>query len=60
MSDINKIDYKSLLKKYITHVLESEGTDFLDHHINSCYSDVKFSKEEIGVLQKISDKICGE
>jgi hypothetical protein len=44
------IDYKSLLKKYIKHVDNCEGTDFVD-----CVSVPFFTDDEILELKKLSN-----
>ena len=49
---MNDIDYKVLLKKYIDHVGDCEGSNFI-YHINSSMSDVKFSELEIKTLKEL-------
>lgn len=48
----NRIDYRNLLKKYINHVGECEGTVFL----SSTYED-SFTKEEYDELLKINKEL---
>jgi hypothetical protein len=53
--DSESIDYRGILKKYMQHVCGCEGIDFTDRlneHWNG--SDVKFDKEEVADLIKIS------
>lgn len=47
------IDYKALLNKYMAHILDCEGWDFLQD-INHHHSTVSFTAEEIRELQNIS------
>jgi len=44
----------SLLKKYIDHVGQCEGTDFISSCNMSYGSNVKFSDEEINILKTLS------
>lgn len=44
----------SLLKKYIEHVDQSEGTNFIGSCNNSISSNVKFSDKEIEILNSLS------
>ena len=44
--------YKELLSKYIQHVEECEGTNF----INSTFSDVNFTDNELKLLKELADK----
>lgn len=46
------VDHKELLKKYVHHVIECEGTDFINH----MHSDVEFGQDEIDELTKISEE----
>jgi hypothetical protein len=52
------IDYKALLEKYMRHVVDVEGVDYVDC-VNERWSgsDVKFSDEEAAELQRLSDSI---
>ncbi len=50
-----EIDFKLLLEKYIQHVKESEGVDFINSG-GSC-SDVKFTPEENDILYSLSIKV---
>ena len=49
------IDYKSLLKKYIKHVSDCEGIDFIDRINEHQFSDVKFSDDESEKLKEFSN-----
>lgn len=51
-----EVDYKQLLKKYAEHVRQSEGIDFLDR-LNSYESDVKFTDEEVKVLNEFNQPL---
>lgn len=53
------IDYRELLKKYMRHVVESEGIDFVDH-INQYSDSVKFSNKEEAELRKIAQEKLDE
>jgi len=44
--------YKQLLSRYIQHVKETEGVDFIDCDY---YSDVKFTEKEFEVLRQLSE-----
>lgn len=46
------IDYKALLVKYIEHVTECEGTDFLSS--GWYFDETIFSKDEWELLQELS------
>jgi hypothetical protein len=49
------VDYKELLLKYILHISEIGGTDFIyekDSAMTGCKSD--FSEEELLALRKLS------
>lgn len=45
-----------LLKKYMAHVLDSEGVTFV-LYINDPHSSVEFTDEEISILKKLEDEI---
>ncbi len=47
----------TVLEKYVSYVMDAEGTDFISIHDNRCLSDVKFTDEEWKILEKISEKI---
>ena len=49
---MNNIDYKTLLEKYVDHVKECEGVDFI--LFGQDKSDIDFSKEEWDELKRIS------
>ena len=49
--DMDVIDYKKLLIKYIDHVSCSEGTDFLSHNDFGV-----FTEQEWRVLQELRTK----
>jgi len=47
------MDYKDLLVRYIKHIVECEGVDFLSQsYINE--GDVEFSEDDINELKKLS------
>lgn len=47
------VNYETLLEKYIKHVSEAEGVDFIDR-VNTGYaSDVIFTPEEVEVLNEL-------
>lgn len=48
-------DYKSLLLKYIEYIGDCEGVDYITDLDNRHMSDVKFTDDEWGVLEKLSD-----
>lgn len=50
MADTKEIDYKDLLKKYMTSVIEEEGIDYIFH-------SPQFSEAEIEELERISKEI---
>lgn len=51
------MNYEELLRKYMEHVRECEGTDFT-HRINAgAGADVAFSKQEEEALLRISQEI---
>jgi hypothetical protein len=52
-----EIDYKDLLKKYISHVRECEGVSFINGY---GVSDISFSKEELEELKRIEAQIDSE
>jgi hypothetical protein len=47
-------DYEHLLRKYMDHVRQCEGIDFVDRIGESCCSNVRFSDEEKIVLTRLS------
>lgn len=52
------MDYRELLKKYITHVLDCEGWDYLDSVSTSPSTQytVAFTEEEINDLNLIAEE----
>lgn len=46
------IDYKTLLRKYIQHVVDAEGDNFLSKVNGGCGCDVVFTAEEIAALEE--------
>lgn len=50
------INYKTLLQKYMVHVGDCEGTDFVDW-LNSYRSDVLFTADEQAALENIAKRI---
>lgn len=47
-------NYKALLKKYMLHVQDREGTTLVDA-IGSYSDSVKFTDEEVAVLETIDE-----
>lgn len=45
------LNHETLLAKYIRHVMDVEGSDFLEQ-INGPYSGVRFDAEEIAALDR--------
>ena len=54
-----KTKYNALLEKYITYLIDVEGTDFISSHDNRYMSGVKSTEEEWKILEKISEKVKG-
>lgn len=52
------MDYEELLKKYIQHVIDCEGTDFIYLANTGARCSVDFTQEEIEVLEKLSEDVC--
>lgn len=52
------MDYEELLKKYMQHVLDCEGTDFVWQLNSGGPCDVEFTAEEVEILEKLSEDIC--
>jgi hypothetical protein len=51
------IDYRDLLMKYIAHVGELEGTNYIRHIGNESYRNpVKFTPEEKAELGRLDDE----
>lgn len=50
------MDYLELLKKYMKHVADEEGCTFVGR-LNSGYSDVEFSEEEVRVLEDVEESL---
>lgn len=51
------ISYKALLKKYMRHVCDSEGSTFM-HTINDrTRSDVKFTEEGEDILSRMDEEL---
>lgn len=49
------MDYEALLKKYMQHVCDCEGIDFVVR-IGDRHSDVEFTDEEKAELERISEE----
>ena len=51
------IDYENLLKKYMAHVVDVEGSDFLfgikTNEQEVGYSEQVFTEEELSALQRL-------
>ncbi len=52
------MDYKELLKKYIKHVYEVEGSMFLPSIRIAAERKSDFTKEEAEELERLSDEIA--
>jgi hypothetical protein len=50
--EVREMDYEKLLRKYIRHVMETEGEDFIDPPY---VTGVHFTEEELVILQRIHD-----
>lgn len=50
------MDYEALLRKYVQHVGEYEGSTFIAW-LNCHHCDVKFTKEEVAELERISEEL---
>ena len=50
------MDYRELLKKYITLIIENEGIDYIDR-INDGCDNIVFTEEEKTELEKIAEEI---
>lgn len=50
------MDYKSLLVKYIAHLHDVEGADFID---TGRHSDVVFTEDEVAALRDCA-KLAGD
>jgi hypothetical protein len=53
------MDYRELLKKYINHVGDCEGTTFLGDHDRGDARDFEFTDEEWTELQKLDKEPLG-
>lgn len=49
------MDYKKLLRKYIEHVIDSEGIDFIS--LGGIHSQIEFTEEEQKELEAMSEAI---
>lgn len=47
------IDYRDLLRKYIQHVSDCEGVNYIGSLNNHWMSDVVFNEEEVKALQEL-------
>ena len=54
-----KIDYKKLLKKYIQHVVDCEGVDFISN-IRTNKDSIGFHLDEYEEMVKLEKEIFGE
>jgi len=52
-------DTSELLKKYIRHIIYTEGTDFMDR-LNSRSDEEIFTEIEIKTLLSLSDEVVDE
>jgi hypothetical protein len=51
------VDYAALLKRYMQHVRDCEGTTFIEQLPQAAESDVTFSEEECAELIRIADQL---
>lgn len=52
------MDYRELLKRYMSHVLENEGITYVEDHMVNTHTDaVQFTDEELAELKKIEDEV---
>jgi hypothetical protein len=51
---VSEIDFRSLLKKYIAHVGEQEGTAFIWAHMHG------FTDEEVATLVQLEAELTAE
>ncbi|MCJ2019585.1 hypothetical protein MKK84_19465 [Methylobacterium sp. E-065] len=51
------VDYAALLKRYMQHVLDSEGTTFVEKLPQASDGDETISAEECAELIRISDAL---
>lgn len=52
---MNQIDYKELLIKYIGHIVDHEGTDYIDEYkFDGPGCAVQFSEEEKAELKQLA------
>jgi len=49
------MNYKELLKKYIKHITDIEGVNFIDN-VNYLPSEQDFSEKEVEILENLSGK----
>lgn len=53
------MDYEQLLRKYIDHVRQAEGIDFIDSLNLPVYSDVEFTEADIRALRRLAAPNAG-
>lgn len=51
------MDHEELLKKYIAHIIEYEGTSYMDTLNASAASEVEFTLEELTELERLIDEV---
>lgn len=52
------MEYEELLKKYMAHVIDCEGTTFVNRLNSGCGADVDFTEEEVQELERIEQELC--
>lgn len=52
------IDYKALLEKYMRHVVDMEGFDYVESANSDRKSEVEFTDDELAELTRLSDEIA--
>lgn len=50
------LDYRELLKKYIDHIAEEEGTAFLDHDTFNRFSDEEWAELRLLDIEGTEDE----
>lgn len=51
------IDFEDVLRRYIDHVGQSEGANFINCLNDHTQSNVEFSQEEVATLERLADEL---
>lgn len=51
------MDHEELLKKYIAHIIQFEGTSYMGTLNASAASDVEFTLEDLAELERLIDEV---